>query len=53
VLSQPAFEALRPFEQLCLRTPINRHRSALRDAGAPVSDETCATSVPRRGLLSA
>jgi glutathione S-transferase len=51
VLDHPALARLRPFEELCMRTPIARHREALAAAGAPVSAETFATSTPRRGIL--
>ena len=51
-LDHPGFVKLRPFEELLLRTPIANHRTALKDAGAPVSAETFGTSVPRRGLLT-
>jgi len=52
VLDHEHFTALRPFEDLCLRTPIARHREALREAGAPIAPETLATSAPRRGAMS-
>jgi len=52
VLGHGSFEKLRPFEELLLRTPIPQHRDALRQAGAPVSDETFGTAVPRRGVLT-
>lgn len=51
VLELPALAQLRPFEELCMRTPIPRHREALAAAGAPVSAETFATPTPRRGIL--
>lgn len=52
VLDHPAFVKLRPFEELLLRTPIAKHRDALREAGAPVSAATFGTTTPRRGLLA-
>lgn len=52
VLAHPSFAKLQPFEDLLLRTPIARHRAALRDAGAQVSADTSGTSVPRRGFLT-
>ena len=52
VLNHPSFERLRPFEDLLLRTPIPNHRTALRDAGAPLSAHTLGTSIPRRGMLT-
>jgi len=51
-LAHPAFEALRAYEELCARTPIIRHRDALREAGAPVSEASAGTDTPRRGLMS-
>jgi glutathione S-transferase len=51
VLALDAFARLRQFEDLSTRTPIDQHRAALRDAGAPVSDETFGTTRPRRGIL--
>jgi len=51
VLELPALAQLRPFEELCMRTPIPRHREALAAAGAPVSAETFATPSPRHGIL--
>jgi len=51
VLGLDAFARLRPFEEISTRTPIDRHRAALRDAGAPISDETYGTPRPRRGVL--
>jgi len=50
-LDLDAFVRLRPFEDLSTRTPIERHRAALRDAGAPISEETYGTPRPRRGIL--
>jgi glutathione S-transferase len=52
VLNHASFAKLRPFEELLLRTPIANHRSALKDAGAPISADTLATPVPRRGMLA-
>ena len=51
VLSQPAFAALKPFEDLCCRTPLPQHREALLAAGAPVTSTTYATATPRRGIM--
>ena len=52
VLDLDAFAQLRAFEDLSTRTPIDRHREALRDAGAPLSDDTYGTTRPRRGILT-
>jgi glutathione S-transferase len=51
VLDLDAFARLRPFEELSTRTPIDRHRDALREAGAPISTDTYGTPRPRRGIL--
>ncbi len=48
VLDLESFRRLRPFEELLLRTPITKHRAALIEVGAPVSEETVGTEVPRR-----
>lgn len=52
VLAQEAFVALQRFELVCLRTPIQDHRAALLEAGAPISRETFGSSAPRRGVLA-
>jgi len=51
-LDHPAFAALRPFEEVSLRTPIARWREALAEAGAPIAPETFGTSEARRGVLA-
>jgi glutathione S-transferase len=51
VLDHESFVALRPFEDLLMRTPIPRHREVLADAGAPLTTETCGTATPRRGVF--
>lgn len=51
-LAHESFARLRPFEELSLRTPIANHRTALKDAGAPVSDDTFGIATPRRGVLT-
>jgi glutathione S-transferase len=48
VLGHGSFGKLRPYEELLLRTPIPKHRAALREAGAPISDDTLGTEIPRR-----
>lgn len=50
-LRHQAFEKLRPFEELSMRTPIARHREVLGAAGAPLTRETLGTAEPRRGIL--
>ena len=52
VLAHPAFQKLRAFEELQLRTPIPRQREALKAAGAPLTDRSLATAKPRRGILT-
>lgn len=50
-LDHPSFRKLRRFEDLLLKTPIERHREVLAEAGAPLTSETLATATPRRGVL--
>jgi glutathione S-transferase len=50
-LEHPSFLKLRPFEDLLLATPIEKHRRALGDAGAPISEGTFGTERARRGVL--
>ncbi|HEY6599404.1 MAG TPA: glutathione S-transferase family protein [Pseudomonadales bacterium] len=51
VLDAGPFVRLRAFEDLSCRTPIDAHREALRQAGAPIMAESFGTSKPRRGVL--
>jgi len=51
VLEHPAFQALKPFEDLSVRTPLPRQRDALLDAGAPLTATTLAMDMPRRGVF--
>ena len=51
VLAHPGFEALKPYEDKMIRTPIARHREALAAIGAPLMKETYGTSEPRPGLM--
>ena len=51
LLEHPSFLKLREFEEILMRTPIPKHRDALRDAGAPLTKSTLATQTPRRGVL--
>ena len=51
-LAHASFQALVPFEEASIRTPIPQQRGALAAAGAPLSDETLATDRPRRGIMS-
>jgi len=50
--AEPAFQAVRPFEELLTRTPIPQQREALLAAGAPLSATTLGTATPRRGVMS-
>lgn len=50
-LDHPSFSRLRQFEDLLLRTPIQKHREALAEAGAPLTSGTLGTDSPRRGIL--
>jgi len=50
-LASPPFQALRPFEDCLLRTPIAEARSALAALGAPLTRESYGTTTPRRGIM--
>lgn len=50
-LHHPSFFKLRKFEEVSLRTPIQKHREALAEAGAPLTAHTFGTDSPRRGIL--
>jgi glutathione S-transferase len=51
-LDHPAFAKLRPLEDLLLRTPPERARQALTEAGVAPSGRTFGTATPRRGVMS-
>lgn len=51
-LTHASFAALRPYEELCLRTRIPNHREALKEAGAPISADTLGGAAPRRGVMA-
>jgi glutathione S-transferase len=51
MLEHPAFVALRPFEDLSVRTPLPRQRGVLLEAGAPLTATTLAMDMPRRGVF--
>ena len=53
VLSLPALAKLAPFEELMVRTPPDRQRAVLKDAGFPVVDEGLTDTTPKRGPMSA
>jgi glutathione S-transferase len=46
------FQALKPFEEACIRRPPAEHRAALEAAGAPLTEETWSAGAPRRGPMS-
>lgn len=50
-LATPPFARLAPLEDAILRTPIPKHREALKSLGGPISDETYGTATPRRGVM--
>jgi len=50
-LAAPAFHKLSVIEDGVLRTPIAQQRDKLREMGAPISAETCASASPRRGVM--
>jgi glutathione S-transferase len=51
-LASPPFAALRPYEDLLLRTPPADARTALAAMGAPIAEETLGTTLPRRGPMT-
>ena len=51
-LASPGFQAVRPFEEKMIRTPIAAHRAALAAIGAPLTAETVGTTTPRPGVMS-
>ena len=51
ILASAPFATLKKFEDLSSRTPIDKQRSVLKEAGAPISAKTYATAQPRRGVL--
>jgi glutathione S-transferase len=51
VLSLECFRHLNPYEDRMLRTPIPKHRAALAEMGAPLTEESYATAVPRTGIM--
>ncbi|NDA51992.1 MAG: hypothetical protein EBX66_05920, partial [Betaproteobacteria bacterium] len=51
VLAHESFAKLSRFEEISLRTPIEKHRSALAEAGAPISEASFFSPSPRRGIL--
>jgi glutathione S-transferase len=51
-LALPCFTSLNAYEELSLRHPIDQHRSALAEAGAPVSRNSYGETRPRMGLMT-
>jgi glutathione S-transferase len=51
ILAEEPFAKLKKFEDLSSRTPIDKQRNVLQEAGAPLSAKTYATAQPRRGVL--
>ena len=51
VLAHPGFVKLRTFEDKSARTPIPRHRAALKELGAPLTNDSYATAEPRPGIM--
>jgi len=51
VLQLDSFQKLKPYEDRMMRTPIAEHRAVLAEMGAPLTAESYATAVPRRGLM--
>ena len=50
-LALPAFEKLKPYEDLSLRTPVAELRPCLAAAGARLAAKTVGLATPRRGLM--
>jgi glutathione S-transferase len=51
ILNIPSFRALVEFESVCLKVPIEKHRDALKNAGAPIAKGTLGTGKARPGIL--
>lgn len=52
VLALQGFQLLKRYEEKCIRTPVQQHRAALAELGAPLTSDTFLTTNPRRGILS-
>lgn len=48
IFAVPAFERLKAYEKVCIKTPPSDHRSALAQAGAPLTETTYGQAVARR-----
>jgi glutathione S-transferase len=51
VLGSEPFQSVKPFEDRMIRTPLQEHRAALAEMGAPLTADTFATTAPRRGMM--
>jgi glutathione S-transferase len=51
VLATAPFQALAPFEERSIRTPIPEVRAALAGMGAPLTPQTVGSATPRRGMM--
>jgi len=51
VLDHDCLASLRPFEDICLKTPIAAQRDALHAAGAPISATTIGIDTPQLGIM--
>ena len=52
VLATDGFMRIRQYEELCIRTALPEHRSALLAAGAPIAGTTLGTDTPRPGFFT-
>ncbi len=50
-LASPPFQALKPFEDAMIRTPLPEQRAALAAMDAPLTGDTVGISTPRRGVM--
>ena len=51
VLQLDSFQKLKPLEERLMRTPIPQHRTVLAEMGAPLTQESYGTALPRRGMM--
>ena len=50
-LALPEFNKLKRFEDVIMGRPVAERRRRLREAGAPLSEESIGTSMPKRGIM--
>ncbi|MDP3937758.1 MAG: glutathione S-transferase family protein [Deltaproteobacteria bacterium] len=50
-LGLAGFQAVKFFEDRLIRTPLAKHRTALAEIGAPLTEDTYGTPAPRRGMM--